>query len=221
MYAFFRNQSINEEIKELCSVDGMEWKFIPAKSPHVGGLWESAVKSFKHHLKRVTIGSHNFTFEEFLTLVCEIEACLNSRPLTPLTEDPDDIAALTPGHFLIGEPLNAFVEPNIQDIAYNRLRRYQRIQKTTQAFWKVWQREYLNTLQQRYKWKVLKDNLKIGDLVLLIEENLPPTKWLMGRVVGVSKGQDQQVRMVDIKLSHRTTRRAIQKVCPLPINQNE
>ena len=88
----------------------LKWNFIPPNSPHHGGLHEAAVKSVKHHLKRV-IGTNNLTFEEYNTLLTQVEACVNSRPLTPLTDDPNDLTALTPAHFLVGESLITLREP--------------------------------------------------------------------------------------------------------------
>ena len=81
---------------------GTVWSFNPPGAPHFGGIWEAAVRSSKYHLKRI-IGESILTYEEFATLLCQIEACLNSRPLVPLTEDPSDSLVLTPVHFLIGE----------------------------------------------------------------------------------------------------------------------
>jgi len=81
--------------------DGVQWHFIPPAAPHFVGLWEAGVKSLKFHLRRV-IGSRTLSKAEFATLLCQIEACLNSRPIVPLTDDPADLSALTPGHFLIG-----------------------------------------------------------------------------------------------------------------------
>lgn len=87
------------------------WRFIPPAAPHHGGLWEAAVKSTKKHLKRMT-GGHLFRFEELATLLAKIGACLNSRPITPISNDPTDLTALTPGHFLTGQPILApFGEP--------------------------------------------------------------------------------------------------------------
>ncbi|XP_028044710.1 uncharacterized protein LOC105836178 [Monomorium pharaonis] len=77
------------------SSDKVSWHFLPPSAPHFGGLWEAGVRSVKHHLRRV-VGSHTLTFEEFSTLLCNIEACFNSRPLAPLT---DDYEPLTPSHF--------------------------------------------------------------------------------------------------------------------------
>ena len=87
-------------INSLCR-DGINWHFIPAHAPHFGGLWEIPVKSVKHHLKRV-IGESHFTFAELYTVFTQVEACLNSRPLSPLSNDPNDLEPLTPGHFLVG-----------------------------------------------------------------------------------------------------------------------
>lgn len=99
------------DVADSLAKDGTQWHFIPAYSPNFGGLWEAAVKSIKHHLKRVL--TSNLTFEEMTTLLCQIEACLNSSPLTPADEsDTDAIEMLTPGHFLIGESPIVVPHPN-------------------------------------------------------------------------------------------------------------
>ncbi|KAH8394377.1 hypothetical protein KR215_007024, partial [Drosophila sulfurigaster] len=80
----------------------------------MGGLWEAGVKSFKTHFYK-TVSSVKHTFEELSTLLSKIEACLNSRPLTPMSEDVSDLEALTPGHFLIGGPLLSMAEPESRE----------------------------------------------------------------------------------------------------------
>ncbi len=88
---FLEEQRTQGQISEIfCSSKQIVWRFIPERSPHFGGLWEAAVKSFKIHLKRVA-SNVKLTFEEMTTLLAQIEACLNSRPLTPLTSDSDGI----------------------------------------------------------------------------------------------------------------------------------
>jgi len=82
------------------------WHFTPPYFPNFGGLWEAGVKSVKHHPKRI-VGSHTQTYEELARVLIRIEACLNFRLLCPLTADPDDLEALTPAHFLIGDSLLA------------------------------------------------------------------------------------------------------------------
>lgn len=89
--------------------NNIEWKFIPANLPHQGGLWEAAVKSAKYHVTQV-VGDLRLTFEDLSTIFARIEAIMNSRPITPLSEDPTDLTALTPGHFLIGDALLSLPE---------------------------------------------------------------------------------------------------------------
>ncbi|XP_034935585.1 uncharacterized protein [Chelonus insularis] len=120
---------------KLKETQNIEWKFIPPKTPDFEGLWEAAVKSTEKHLLVITKDTI-LTFEECYTLLSEIEAILNSRPLTPLSNDPDELSVLTPGHFLVKEPLVAPAETDYKDTATNRLSRWQHIQKMRQYFWK-------------------------------------------------------------------------------------
>ena len=115
-----------------------------------GGLWEAAVKCFKHHLLRV-VGNALLTYEEFSTLITEIEAILNSRPLTPLSSDPNDLSILTPGHFLIGDSLKGMPERQLQDLPSASLSSWQHVQQMRQHFWTRWHREYLHHLNVKKK----------------------------------------------------------------------
>ena len=106
------SQKTQKIISEFCAAKKIEWKFIPERAPHFGGLWEAAVKSTKTHLKRI-VANMKLTYEDFTTGLAQIEACLNSRPLVLLNvADDDGIQALTPGHFLIGQPLMALPDPS-------------------------------------------------------------------------------------------------------------
>lgn len=93
-----------EPIQHLVHLSGTEWHFITPSAPHEGGIWEAAVKAMKHHLKRV-MGPQKYSLQGITTLLASVEACLNSRPLCALSDDPDDVEALTPAHFLIGRSL--------------------------------------------------------------------------------------------------------------------
>ena len=108
--------------------EGITWHFNPPAAPHFGGLWEAAVKAVKHHLRRV-IGEATLTYEEMATFLAEVEACLNSRPLQALSDDVDDLEALTPGHFLVGAPLKAVPEPSLTEIPSSRLTRWKLLQQ--------------------------------------------------------------------------------------------
>lgn len=196
--------------------DSVEWNFIPPSAPHFGGLWEAGVKSMKHHLRRV-VGSHTLTVDEFSTLLCKIEACLNSRPIGPTSDTMDDYECLTPGHFLIGSALAVHPEPSLLNLKENRLSRWQLVQHITERFWKLWQTDYVNTLQQRTKWRKVQSQIKLGQLVLLRNPNLPPCKWELGRVTQCHPGSDDLTRVVTVKTAQSEFRRPINKICVLPV----
>ncbi|XP_036347855.1 uncharacterized protein LOC118757228 [Rhagoletis pomonella] len=138
----------NENDQRSLASMGTQWHFITPSAPHQGGLWEAAVKSAKHHLVRC-VGSQTMWYTQLQTLAARIEACLNSRPITPLYDDPDEKFALTPGDFLIGAPLLAVPEPDIREIPTNRLKQWQWVRQVHQEFWQRWSSEYLITLQRR------------------------------------------------------------------------
>lgn len=193
----------------------INWHFNPPGSPHFNGLSEAGVKSVKTHLNRV-VGDQIMTFEEFYTLLTQIESLLNSRPLSPISEDPNDLAPLTPGHFLTMEPLASFPEANLSQISMNRLTRWQMLQRMHYDFWKRWSQEYLHTLQQRGKWMHSLPNIQLNTLVLIKNEQKPPLEWALGRVIKLHAGDDGVVRVVTLKVQHGTLQRPVVKLCPLP-----
>lgn len=139
------------------------------------------------------------TYEEFYTLTTRIEGILNSRPITPISPDPHDLNALTPGHFLIGQSIHAIPEPDTTLVHINRLNRWQLIRQCHQSFWKRWSREYLSTLQGRPKWCKSSPNLAIGDMVVVGAPSRPPTEWRLGRVIEVHPGSDDVIRAVSVR----------------------
>ncbi|XP_012059745.1 PREDICTED: uncharacterized protein LOC105622948 [Atta cephalotes] len=143
-------------------------------------LWEAAVKSAKYHMTQI-VGKAYLTFEEMQMILCEIEAILNSRPLLPLSADPNDLAYLSPGHFLIGTTLNGLPCVDLSDVNENRLR---------------WSNEY-HSLQARTKWMANKGTqLSTNQLVLIRQPNLAPLQWAMGRV---HPGSDGIARTATVK----------------------
>nr|XP_012152412.1 PREDICTED: uncharacterized protein LOC105664083 [Megachile rotundata] len=214
------DQRHNNSISEFLLKEGIEWKFIPPQAPHFGGLWESAVKSAKYHIKRI-IGEQRLTFEELYTFLTQVESCLNSRPISPLSSDPHDMNPLTPGHFLIGDALCALPDSDLRDVAVNRLDCYQLIQQMFQHFWQRWHKEYLHQMQQRYKWRTTPPQQPIeGMLVIVKEDNSPPLRWCLARVMQTHKGKDGAIRVVTVKTADSTYKRPITKICILPIIDN-
>lgn len=204
-----------DKIQEECATKGISFHFIPPRAPHFGGLWEAAVKSAKRLLvKEVTNAS--LTYEEMETVIIEVEAILNSRPIAPLPSSPNDEAALTPGHFLIGEPLTAQVDATAQSTSTTLAKRWELVSQIKHQFWKRWSQEYLNELQQRNKWQTKAQNLQLGTIVI-IKDNTPVMTWRLGKVVETYPGPDGIVRTAAVKTSSGVIKRAIHLLAPLPV----
>ncbi|XP_076660119.1 uncharacterized protein LOC143363406 [Halictus rubicundus] len=207
----------DEKARRFLTDKDITWHFIPALSPNFGGLWEAAVKSFKHHLKRV-VGEELFTLEQFNTFVTEIEAILNSRPLTPLSSDPNDPSALTPGHLLIGSALTSLPEVDFTETSTNRLSKWQHIQKVKQDFWIRWSKEYIHHLNVRAKWTRGEHSIQVGTIVVLKDDHLPPMSWSLGRVEEIHPGRDGITRAVSVKTINGIYKRNVKQIAPLPLD---
>ncbi|XP_043270546.1 uncharacterized protein [Venturia canescens] len=208
----------SELIQHTGATDGIKWVFNPPGAPHMGGKWEAAVKSVKYHLRR-TIGDASLTFEEFTTLFTQIEGILNSRPLEPLSDDPDDYSVLTPGHFLIGDTLTSIPEPSLRDVPQGRLTRWQWLQERVQYYWEHWSSGYLQRQQAISKWHHPSHDIRVGSMVLLMNENTSPTKWPRARVTQLHPGKDGLIRVVTLKTATTTLTRPITKLALLPVPQ--
>ena len=213
LYKFLTNKSTQQNISAHLRSQEIQWEFIPPSAPAFGGLWEAGVKSFKHHLVRV-VGEQVLTFEELCTISCRIEAMLNSRPLTALKTDPNDLEALTPGHFLIGRPLNR----DHSSTQANRFHRWERLVSFQQHMWARWSKEYLHQLQTRTKNYKDKLTVNVGQLVLVQNENFPPLQWPLGKIICINPGEDRLTRVAIIKTAKGIIKRQINKLAFLPID---
>ena len=211
---FLKHQKTQGVISDFCSTQHIQWKFIPEHAPHFGGLWEAAVKSMKTHLKRI-VASVKLTFEEFTTVLTQMEACLNSRPLVSLSCDNDGIDVLTPGHFLIGRPLESLPDPAFSYRSVSLLRRWHLCQNLVRHFWQRWSSDYLSNLRKYTKWHHPSRNASVGDVVILQEDGLVPAKWPLAKIVEVHPGKDGLVRVVTVKTQSGTYKRPIHKLALL------
>jgi hypothetical protein len=135
--------------------------------------------------------------ESFRTLICEVEAVINSRPLTSVSNDPSDLHPLTPSHLLTTKSAVILPPPgNFQKNDVYLHRRWRRVQYLVNLFWTRWKKEYLLTLQERNKWQQPKRNLMTGDVVILREENAPRNMWPLGLVVDTEPDSRGFVRTV-------------------------
>jgi hypothetical protein len=210
----FKNQVMNQLVNM-----SIKWHFIPPRSPHMGGLWEINVKSVKQHLKK-NLGETKLTYSEMYTVLVQIEACLSSRPLIPISNDPNDLEPLTPGHFLVGESLTSIPEYDVSDVPMNRLSRWQLVEQLRSHFWKRWHREYLTQLQQRSKPKGTKNTpMEIGTMVLMMEDNAPSLSWNLGRVIELHPGDDGVTRVVTVRTNQGDFKRTARRLCVLPLEK--
>ncbi|XP_067208930.1 uncharacterized protein [Linepithema humile] len=218
LYALFNSDEHKNRISSFSLEHRITWHFIPPIAPHHGGLWESTVKLFKHHFKRV-IGELLFTFKELNTFTIEVEGILNSRPISSISSDPNDPLVLTPAHCLIGRPMNNMPESDFTSVPANRLSTWEHITKVRQDFWSRWSLEYLNELQIRRKWIKDGDKIDIGMIVLVKEKGLPCMQWALGTVTEIHPGTDGVVRTVTIKTLTEELKRSVKCICPLPIEK--
>jgi transposase InsO family protein len=202
------------EIEQFCARREVEWKFNPPYAPHMGGVWERLVGSTKR-LVNVLLKEQTLSEEALRTVMCEIECILNSRPLTTSSDDPKDLNAITPASLLTLR-CSTLLPPGIFDKkdCYSR-RRWKQIQFLADEFWRRWRKEYIPSLQLRSKWRNIQQNLVVGDVVLVVEENQPRNVWSLGRVVATYPSADGLVRSVDVCTKSGTYRRPIHKLCLL------
>ncbi|XP_047527823.1 uncharacterized protein LOC125064684 [Vanessa atalanta] len=205
------------ELAQYLATNGTQWNFIPPRAPNFGGLWEAGMKSTKFHLKRV-VGNSTLTYEEMATVLAQIEACLNSRPLSRV-EDPTEAVVLTPGHFLVGEPLVVVPEVNYESANMFTLRRWQLHQRMMQDFWRRWSQDYLHQFLQRHKWEYQNPEPSVGDVVLVKEDDLPPARWLLGKVEQKHPGPDKITRVVTIRTKNSLIKRPTSKIAILPVTK--
>ena len=199
--------------KELLQ-KGIQWVFQPPKASHASGVWERLIRSTRKALKAI-LKERSVDEEVLTTVLTEVEAILNSRPLCAASDDPKDCEPLTPNHLLLQRPMQALPPGTfVKEDIYCR-KKWKQVQILANHFWTRWLHEYLPALQERQKWHRPRRNAQIGDLVLLVDESLPRGKWPLGRIVSTRAGRDGLVRTVEVKTQTSTLQRPIQKLCLL------
>lgn len=195
--------------------------FIPERAPWWGGFWERLVRSVKMALKK-TIGNAMISTTELITVLTESEAVINSRPLTVLFDDLNDLLPLCPNDLLIGRrptclPKVQTTASEAQDIS----RLWRKRNRLVDSFWKRWRNEYLINL--RCFESSLRDRGYIGvrDVVIVKEDMVPRNQWKMARVEQVQQGRDGRVRSAMVRFaSGLQTRRPVQSLYLLEANNH-
>lgn len=217
LYRMLRNSDERDRIRNACVEEGIQWHLTPPKAPHFGGLWEAAVKVCKKHLFR-QLGNIRLSFEDMTTVLTQIESIMNSRPLLPITDDPDDLDVLTPAHFLLGTSATALPDPDVSNVPASRLTHYQQLQMHVQQFWVRWRDEYLHELQRDPKHRSRNDEITPGRMVIVVDEQQAPLRWPLARITAIHPGKDNIVRVVSLRTAKGTIRRPVTKICLLPFS---
>ncbi|XP_076832060.1 uncharacterized protein LOC143477359 [Brachyhypopomus gauderio] len=196
---------------------GSTWTFNPPHSSHMGGVWERMIGVARRILDALLLKTKtlHLTHEVLVTLMSEVMAIMNARPLVPVSSDPDMPTVLSPA-MLLTQKIDPVSPPpgeyNLKDL-YSK--QWKQVQALADAFWKRWRQEYLTSLQPRRKWHVDKPNLSEGDVVLLKDTQVKRNEWPVGVVVNAIPSKDSKVRKVDI----RVVRQGNQKVYSRPVSE--
>ena len=204
----------NDAIQKTLLKKGIDWIFNPPSGAHHGGVWERLIRLVKKILYSV-LKEQILDDDALHTILCEVEAIMNDRPITTVTNDPNDLEPLTPNH-LLQLKTNPIMPPGLfkKEDQYPR-RRWRQVQYLADLFWKRWTREYIPLMQERQKWNEIKRNFLPGDLVVIIDDNAPRNSWPLGRVVKTLPGPKGLVRSVLVKTKTNVIQRPITKLCLL------
>ena len=187
-----------------------EWLFNPPHASHFGGAWERQIGTIRRVLDAMfaELGSSQLTHELLVTLMAEVTAIVNARPIALVPTDVDEPQPLSPSMLLTMKARPAGAQPGVfvRTDLYAR-RRWRRTQYLADQFWLRWRREYLQNLQPRRKWSSPKRNLTIGDVVLTKEEGAHRNDWPIGRVTEAIKSEDGQVRKVRVEIIREEKRK--------------
>ena len=191
------------------------WKFNPPGAPHFGGIWERLVQSCKK-VMIATLHNRSHTDEVLSTTMCLVEQTLNARPLTALSDDLEDLTALTPNHFLLGRD-NASAPFMPSSERYHNLRKsFKTAQAYADMIWKRWTHEYLPQWNHKSRWsKEHVRNLKEGELVWLVDDSLKRCEYKLGRIIEIFTGNDGVVRSARVKKAHGELNRPVVKLAPV------
>ena len=199
----------------------IKWQFNPPKAPHMGGIWERMVRSVKEVMSGI-MHDHVLTDPQLYTVLTEAENIVNSRPLTHVSEDINDLEAITPNHLLLGKHRNweAIINTDVTDV-FSR-KKWKQVQGIRAAFWERWQKEYLPTLTKRSRWRKQARNFKVGELVLTREdEHAKRGKWPLARITKVMPSRDNVVRVVEVRTKDGDYTRPVSNLYKLEDNLDD
>ena len=195
------------------SIRNIQWHFIPPSSPWIGGAWGSLVKVTKEALKSVT-NKWQIREDHLITTLAQIDGTINSRPLTSISDDADDLTVLTTNHFISGRSLNTQGVVDINEKDIDSRRKWKVVEGLSNIYWKRFIK-YIPSFKVRKKRNKVRRNVKVNDIVLLYESNTPRSYWPLARVIKVNPSKDELVESVTLKLPNTALLRPRNKLCLL------
>ena len=192
---------------------GIKWLFNPPDASHRGGVWERQIRTIRRVLAGLT-REQTLTDESLRTLLTVAEGIVNDRPLTASSDDPRDLQALTPNHLLLLRAASIPGRDFAPDVPGVR-QRWRQVLYLADLFWTRWKRYYLPTLRSRTKWHGKQRNVKVGDIVLLMDKQLEKHQWPLARVTKIMPGDDGLVRTVEVRTATGRYQRPVQRLCML------
>ncbi|WKX89443.1 hypothetical protein Q1695_008809 [Nippostrongylus brasiliensis] len=219
-------------ITDYCTARKIIWRFITPLSPWKGGFYERLVALFKSAYRK-SIGRIVLTLSQLQTVVTEIEATLNSRPITPYRQQDSLVCTLRPVDFLIPELDSQlpFVthpeEEDLLDVTPALVQGHREMLQILDQFWEIWRTDYLDALRDRQRQLARSprsSNIvpQLGDIVIIAEDRLPRGHWPYGLVTKLHFGKDGNVRSVEVRISNgKTITRSPRHLYPLELNAIE
>ena len=194
-------------LSEHCDWEWVDWDFNPPLASNMGGVWERQIRSVRNVLSSL-LKEHasRLNDESLRTLLVEVEAIVNSRPLTVDPLSDESVEPLRPSDILTMKTKVVLPPPGVfqREDVYCR-KRWRAVQHIANEFWSRWRKEFLLGLQERQKWSEARPNLEVGDVPLLVDDDVKRNKWPMGRIVETNPGDDGLVRKVSVKTSSSDT----------------
>ena len=207
----------DQKIQSSLANRGVKWHFNPPLAPNFGGVHEAMIKAAKRAISAV-LHNADINDEELHTTFVGVEDLLNSRPITYQSSHPADDLPLTPNHFLHGRVGGEFAPETVDTVDFVARKRWRRVQELVRHVWSRWLREWVPELRRRNKWQHATRDFVVGDLVLIIDINVPRGRWNMGKIDQVYPGRDGRVRTVTVKTCNGTYVRAVTKLCHLELS---
>lgn len=192
----------------------IKWKFNPPAAPHMGGAWERLVRSVKSALYNI-FPSMSFSDESLKSALCEVEFTINCRPLTYVTLECSDDQAITPNHLLIGSS-DGYKPISNENVDLRQ--RWYKTQEFADRFWRRWLKEYVPIISRRSKWFAKQPPIKIGDIVVIVDPDLPRNSWPKGIVTDTVLAKDGQVRRASVKTKNSILERPVAKLAVLDVS---